>query len=233
MGNVFKWLAISVGSVLALGALALVLWVAGRLTHAFDFYQTPSNANAPTFIIGDQFFISRWVKPERLDFIAYRSSLPEDGPTVFSHRLCGLPGDTVELRRSRLFVNGQDLDLGLQLVHHYALARADYARLPRPLFKDTTGIIPIGDSLYQVGLADADAARPALRAVRKVQPAGYRNPAILNVFPAGRNEDNFGPVVVPAGAYFVLGDNRQNARDSRYIGWVRQADVVGTVLGQH
>jgi signal peptidase I len=232
MGKVFKWLAIAVGSGLALGALALVLWVAGRLTHAFDFYHTPSDSNAPSFHIGDRFFASPLLTPRRLDFIVFRTERPEDGTTIFINRLCGLPGDAVELRRGRLFVNGQDLDAGLHLAHHYALARTDFARLPRTLWKDTTAVQPIGDSLYQVGLPDADAARPALRAVRRVQREGYPNPAILRTFSVGRNEDNFGPVVVPPGAYFVLGDNRQNARDSRYIGWVRQTDVVGTVLGR-
>ncbi|MFD2718242.1 signal peptidase I [Hymenobacter monticola] len=218
---------------MALGALVLVLWVAGRLTHAFDFYHTPSDSNAPSFHIGDRFFASPLLKPERLDFIVFRTRLPEDGTTIFINRLCGLPGDTVALRRGRLFVNGQDLDAGLRLAHHYSLARTDFARLPRTLWMDTTGIVPLDDSLHRVGLADADAARLARRAVRQVQSAGYPNPAILRTFPVGRNEDNFGPVVVPAGAYFVLGDNRQNARDSRYIGWVRQADVAGTVLGRH
>lgn len=233
MKKVFGALAIVMGGVLAMGGLALVLWVVGRLTHAFDFYYAPTDSNAPTFRSGDRFFASRWATPQRLDFIVYHPVLPDDEQTVFVFRVCGLSGDTVELRHGRLFVNGQDLDTKLHLLHHYALARTDYARIPRSLFVDTTGIVPIGDSLYQVGLADADAARPALRAVRKVQPAGYLNPAITRRYPMSRNEDNFGPVIVPPSSYFVLGDNRQNAFDSRYAGWVSQSSVMGTVLGKH
>ncbi|MGC7846696.1 signal peptidase I [Desulforudis sp. 1088] len=89
-------------------AIAVVLAVIIRL-FIFQPFFIPSGSMEPTLMTGDRIIVSKFSyhfsEPKRGDVIVFK--YPKDPKRAFVKRVIGLPGETVQLKDSKLIVNGR------------------------------------------------------------------------------------------------------------------------------
>ncbi len=107
----------------------ICIWAIGRLTNALQWYISPTITDYPNIMLGERFFATNLLKPKKFDLICYYSETPEFGKQVWTHRVCGLAGDVIEIKSGDLFVNGQNADKNLSLAHNYILPRLEFEKI--------------------------------------------------------------------------------------------------------
>lgn len=89
------------------GLIALVV-----RTFIIEPYRIPSSSMENTLLIGDFLFVNKfYYKTHEIkhdDIIVFK--FPKDRRTNFVKRVIGLPGDTLEVKEGRVYVNGKGLD---------------------------------------------------------------------------------------------------------------------------
>lgn len=181
-------------------------------------FKIPSGSMIPTLQVGDFILVNKYTygirlpilnrkvlelnSPQRGDVMVFR--YPEDPSLDYIKRVIGIPGDRVAYQNKRLTINGKPVPVQ-QLDDYLHSERLYYSR---------QYLEQLGASEFRV-LNDADA------------PPFVPGPA---PFPKRDNcTYNASGVIctVPPGEYFVLGDNRDNSRDSRFWGFVPDQNIVG------
>jgi len=125
-------------------------------------------------------------------------------------------------------VNGEQADSGLNLKFPYSIHKKDFALIADKV--PAADVMPAGADSMTVNLTTRFLKENAVAATRQLLAPSYIDNEIMGMYNKVWNHDNFGPFLVPAGHYFVLGDNRSYAMDSRYIGPIHADKVVGVVL---
>ena len=161
--------------------IAIILALIIR-TFVVQAFKIPSGSMEDTLAIGDHILVSKFIygskipftdkrilkirDPKRGDVIVFE--YPEDPSKDFIKRVIGTPGDVIEEKDKKIYINGQ---------------------------------------LY-------------------VNPHEVHKE--MEIIPREQNpRDNFGPVKVPEGSYFVMGDNRDRSYDSRFWGFVKNPKIKG------
>lgn len=182
-------------------------------------FKIPSGSMLPTLQIGDFILVDKNTygirlpvlnvkviergSPQRGDVIVFR--YPEDPSLDYIKRVVAVPGDTVAYQDKQLTVNGQRIALA-PLDDYLDTQRMIYLKQ----FRESLG--PGGHRLL------VDPRDPPIR-----EDAG-----LFSVHRENCRYNHAGVICkVPEGHYFVLGDNRDNSRDSRYWGFVPDENIVG------
>lgn len=194
-------------------------------------YKNSTTANEPNLKLNSTVYISSSTIPNINDFISYNQEDAIFGKTTRIHRLVAKDGDILELRDGIVFLNGKDIDAGKNFIHFYKLTKPTYlnVRQKENLSNETT-LIPIGKDSISVLLPDLVAENHNLKMSRQIKKKGVADDYIKRTYKNDWNEDNFGPLKIPHGKYFVIGDNRHNSEDSRYFGLVDKTQVLGTLV---
>jgi signal peptidase I len=209
----------------SIAGLIGLLWIVGRSTNAFQYYTVSSGSNEPTLKKGTHFFTSNLITPKRFDFITFAINTPEFGKQIWVHRICGMPGDTVEIRNGDLFVNNTAMDEKMNLKKLFAIPYSQVESVQ----VDEMEMIPMGTDSVMVPLETLK-QEAIIKKARRCSLLGDEYPEIEKRYRHKWTAHRFGPYVVPAGKYFVMGDNRYFSNDSRYHGPIDNRDVLGTVI---
>ena len=181
-------------------------------------FKIPSGSMIPTLEVGDFILVNKFAygirlpvinkkiidigEPQRGDVMVFR--YPEDPSLDYIKRVIGVPGDKVAYQGKRLTVNGQPVE---------TTRIADYLHPERLYYSKQ--FVEQGDGAAHRILNDEDA--PGF--ISDVTQFEYRSNCLYN---------NAGVIcTVPPGHYFMMGDNRDNSRDSRFWGFVPERNIVG------
>jgi signal peptidase I len=165
-------------------AVILALFVR---TWVFQAFKIPTGSMEPNLLIGDHLIVNKMIfapavtgleralmpsrDVRRGDVVVFK--YPQEPERDYIKRVIGLPGERLELRAKKIYINDQPID-------------EPYVHLLQPASADGAG--------------------------------------------RGDLREAYGPVTVPAGQYFMMGDNRDNSQDSRYWGFLPASYVKGRAL---
>lgn len=196
----------------------VILFVFALRSFVVEPFRIPSGSMLPTLEDGDMILVNKFDygirlpivdheiipigSPQRGDVVVFR--YPVDPSVDYIKRVVGLPGDVVEYRDKTLFINGQ------QVVR---VRDGDYFEPDRAVY--------VGQYREQLG-AVSHRILLNVNAPQDLMPI-TRFPA----FDACSYLDDGIRCTVPQHHYFMMGDNRDNSLDSRYWGFVPDANIVG------
>jgi len=194
----------------------------------FEPFKIPSGSMIPTLHIGDLILVNKYHYGFRLPVINYKvtqgNAVQRGDVMVFRYppkpsmdyikRVVGVPGDEIAFLNKQLTVNGQVV-VQQSIPDFFDADQLRYSKQfeeSMPTGSDSTIMTPIKKHKLLI-----DPVVPSF--VTGIENFPYKDQCRYSVE---------GVICkVPQGHYFMMGDNRDNSLDSRYWGFVPDANIVG------
>ncbi|USD32955.1 MULTISPECIES: signal peptidase I [Vibrio] len=186
----------------------------------YEPFQIPSGSMMPTLLVGDFILVEKYAyglkdpvwrtqlvetgKPERGDIVVFK--YPPQPNIDYIKRVVGLPGDTVRYSNKK--------EVCIQPKGESQCTQVPLSNVEEsPFIQDGVPLIQLNEKLGEVE------HQILVNPLRRDRVSAYQPRSGVNEW------------VVPEGQYFVMGDNRDNSADSRYWGFVPEANLVGKAVG--
>ena len=201
------------------GLFPVILAVFLLRSFLFEPFKIPSGSMIPTLVVGDLILVNKFHYGVRLPVLNTKivaNNDPKRGDVMVFHypvdpridyikRVVGIPGDELSYTNQTLSINGQPVPVQSQ-GDYYDDDSMRYA----PKFIEKLGAVAHG---ILVEPKRASIYRPMDSFVNFRDNCRYTAEGVT--------------CKVPAGHYFMMGDNRDNSQDSRYWGFVADEHIVG------
>ncbi|MDP3820789.1 MAG: signal peptidase I [Burkholderiales bacterium] len=204
------------------GLFPVILVVFLLRSFLFEPFKIPSGSMIPTLLVGDLILVNKYHygvrlpvinkkivannDPKRGDVMVFR--YPKDTSIDYIKRVVGLPGDEISFRNQQVFING---------------VAAPMEQTPPPGFYDEDSLRYFPEFKEKFGEVEH-------RILVNPQSQPFYGAEDKISFPFRENCRYSAEGVtckVPAGHYFMMGDNRDNSQDSRFWGFVPDENIVG------
>lgn len=191
-------------------SLAVALLVALSFRSAVaEFNDVPTGSMKPTILEGDRLFVNKLAYDLKVPLTLWRLAY-WDNPGRGDIVVFFSPVDGKRLVKRVVGIPGDTIAIR----DNRLFINGEPVRYDRPDPSAVDGM-------------EAGRESGSLYFTENLEGAGH----LVVLTPALRSLRSFGPVKVPEGRYFMLGDNRDNSADSRYFGFVDRDLIVGRAVG--